>query len=71
MAVRLMNVKSELTAEDGVTKIVGTVWADTKEEIVTGLTIDGDLIDFGSVAITKAFEVAQLGSDGEWVWKQQ
>lgn len=71
MAVRLMGEKSELVAVNGVTKFVGVVFADTKEEIVTGLTIDGDLLDFGSVAITKNFEVAQLGSDGEWVWKQQ
>lgn len=71
MAVRLMKAKSELVAVNGVTKFVGVVFADTKEEIVTGLTIDGDLLDFGSVAITKNFEVAQLGSDGEWVWKQQ
>lgn len=70
MALRLMGEKSELTAVNGVTKFVGTVWADTKEEIVPGLAIDGDLLDFGSVAITKNFEVAQLGSDGQWVWKQ-
>ena len=69
MAVRLMGVKSELTAENGVTKIVGTVFADTKEEITSNMTIDGDLLDFGSVAYTKSFEVAQMGSDGNWEWK--
>ncbi len=39
MAVRLMSVKAELTAENGVSKIVGTVFADTKEEITSNLTI--------------------------------
>lgn len=68
MAVRLMSVKSELTAENGVTKIVGTVFADTKADIVQGLTIDGDLIDFGSTAYTKDFDIAKCGSDGSWTW---
>lgn len=70
MAVRLMSVKLGLTAENGVTKIVGTVFADTKEEIISNMTIDGDLLDFGSVAYTKSFEVAILGSDGNWAWKE-
>ena len=70
MAVRLMSVKAKLTAEDGVTKIVGTVFADSKADITSNLTIDGDLIDSGSVAYTKNFEVAILGSDGEWVWQE-
>ena len=70
MAVRLMGVKSELTAENGVTKIVGTVFADTKEEITSNLTIDGCRLDYGSVAYTKSFEVAILGSDGNWAWKE-
>ena len=69
MAVRLMGVKSELTAENGVTKIVGTVLADAKTDITSNMEINGDLLDFGSVAITKNFEVAILGSDGNWEWQ--
>lgn len=75
MAVRLMHVNHEASqrifCEGETPKIVGTVWADTKEEIVPNLAIDGDQLDYGSVAITKNFEVAQLGEDGEWVWKEQ
>ena len=76
MAVRLMYVNHEASqrrifTEGETPKIVGTVWADTKEEIVPNLTIDGDQLDYGSVAITKDFKVAQLGEDGEWVWKEQ
>lgn len=70
MAVRLMGVKSELTAENGVTKIVGTVFADTKDEVVSNMTINGALLDYGSVAYTKSFDVALLGSDGNWTWKE-
>lgn len=68
MAVRLMSVKSELTAENGVTKIVGTVLADIKTDITSGLEINGEVLDFGSVAITTSGEIAICGSDGKWNW---
>lgn len=66
--VRLMSVKAELTAENGVTKIVGTVLADIKTDITPGLEINGDVLDFGSVAITTSGEIAICGSDGSWNW---
>lgn len=68
MAVRLMSVKSELTAENGVTKIVGTVLADIKTDITSGLEINGEVLDFGSVAITTKGEIAICESDGSWNW---
>lgn len=70
MAARLMGVKSELTAENGVTKIVGIVFADSKSDITDNMTIDGDVLDFGSIAFTKDLNYATCGSDGSWNWKR-
>ena len=50
MAVRLMSEKSELVAVNGVTKFVGVVFADMKTDITDNMTIDGDVLDFGSIA---------------------
>ena len=69
MAVRLMSEKSELVAVNGVTKFVGVVFADTKTDVTDNMTIDGDVLDFGSIAYTKDLDVATCDSTGHWNWQ--
>lgn len=68
MAVRLMSVRQTRTADDGTTKIVGTVFADAKTDITTNMSIGDQVIDFGSTAYTKDLDVAKCDSNGSWTW---
>ena len=50
-----------------------TVFADTKDE-VTGTSISdflpGSVLSAGSIALTGAWDVGILKSDGTWSWKE-
>ena len=49
-------------------KITATIFADTKDEVVSNLAIGDDVLDYGSVAITGDGAVGQMLSDGTWSW---
>lgn len=51
-------------------KAKAVLHADTKADVTEDLVIDGMPLAFGSLAITKSFEVGMLGSDGHWSWKE-
>lgn len=64
MAVKVLNV-SEKRAD----KIVATIIADAKSEVVSGMKLGDDEFTFGSVALTVAGDVALLDSEGDWHWQ--
>ena len=51
-------------------KAKAVLHADTKADVTEDVEIDGMPLAFGSLAITTSFEVAMLGSDGNWHWKE-
>ena len=64
MAIKIVHVER---TEKG--KILGTICADTKEEVVSGITfVGGATMDFGSMAYTVSGDIAILDSDGDWNW---
>lgn len=52
-------------------KVRSIVVADSKSDIVPDIHYNtGKVVSAGSLAVTTAFEMAMLGSDGSWHWKE-
>jgi len=53
-------------------KVTGSIFADTKQEITSGMVVKGlpsdYAMDFGSDVTTASGEVAFMKSDGTWNW---
>ena len=66
--VKVEEVYSKRTDSNGVGHITASLFADTKNEVVSGMKLGDDVIDFGSDVTTADFEIGQLDSDGTWHW---
>lgn len=68
MAIRQMDVEQRRTDNNGVDKVVATIFCDSKNDIAADLKIGSAVVDFGSVAYTPNLEVGLLDSTGTWTW---
>lgn len=65
MAARLVDFEP---IENGI--IYGVVAADVKADVTDNLKFGDNVMGLGSIAYTKALEIAVCDSSGHWNWKE-